>query len=141
MTDLPDIFTREADGTIWFKGHRLRLIDVAARYEEGHSAEAILADFYPTLSLAQIYRAIAYHLENVKEVRALIAENDRIVDELRSQASPAPSLADLRKRLHAKLDAYVAAFSSPTPSNRAECVDEIWGDVALARHRKKQEPR
>src|SRR3954471_20304356 len=102
MTERPDIFQRDADGAIVFKGHRLRLIDVAARYEEGHSPEAILADFYPTLSLAQIYRAIAYHLENESEVRALIGENDRIVDELRSQASPAPSLADLRKRLEAK---------------------------------------
>jgi uncharacterized protein (DUF433 family) len=102
MTDLPDIFYRDPDGEIRFKGHRLRLIDVAARFEEGHAPEAILADFYPTLTLAQIYRAIAYHLENERETLALIDENLRVVNDLRSHAPPAPSIADLRRRLQAK---------------------------------------
>jgi len=99
MTPLPDIFERDPDGQIRFKGHRIRLIDVAAQYEEGHAPEAILVDFYPTLSLAQIYRAIAYHLENEAEVRAMIAMNDRVVEELQSAATPGPSLAELRDRL------------------------------------------
>src|SRR6184192_1245111 len=99
MTPLPDIFDLDPDGQIHFKGHRIRLIDVASRYEEGHAPEAILVDFYPTLSLAQIYRAIAYHLENEVEVRAMIAENDRVVEELQFRAAPAPSLAELRERL------------------------------------------
>ena len=102
VTDLPDIFHRDTDGQIRFKGHRLRLIDVAARYEEGHAAEAILVDYYPTLSLAQIYRAIAYHLENEAEVRSLIDDNRRAVEGLRAQAPAAPGVADLRRRLEAK---------------------------------------
>jgi uncharacterized protein (DUF433 family) len=99
MTPLPDIFECDSHGQIRFKGHRIRLIDVASRYEEGHAPEAILVDFYPTLSLAQIYRAIAYHLENEVEVRAMITQNDRLVEELQSGAAPAPSLAELRERL------------------------------------------
>jgi uncharacterized protein (DUF433 family) len=102
MTTLPDIFYRDPDGQIRFVGHRLRLIDVAERYEEGHSPEAILADFYPTLSLAHIYRAIAYHLENEAEVRGLIEENRRVVEQLRAASSPSPGLGELRKRLQAK---------------------------------------
>jgi uncharacterized protein (DUF433 family) len=102
MTELPDIFERDEDGEIRFKGHRLRLIDVAARFEEGHSPEGIIVDYYPTLSLAQVYRAIAYHLENEAEVKALIAENKRVVDELRARASPTPSIEELRRRLEAK---------------------------------------
>jgi uncharacterized protein (DUF433 family) len=99
MTELPDIFQRDSDGQIRFKGHRIRLIDVASRYEEGHAPETILVDCYPTLSLAQIYRAIAYHLENEVEVRAMIAENDRVVETLHAGATPAPGLAELRERL------------------------------------------
>jgi len=102
MTELPDIFYRDPDGQIRFIGHRLRLIDVAERYEEGHAPEAILADFYPTLSLAQIYRAIAFHLENQVEVLALIEENRRTVEGFRSTASQPPTLSDLRRRLQAK---------------------------------------
>lgn len=36
--DLPDFLHEDADGEIRLKGHRIRLIDVAARYDEGHSA-------------------------------------------------------------------------------------------------------
>jgi len=39
------------------------------------------------------------------------------------------------------LASYVGAFSSPTPTNRAERVEEIWGDSVLEKHRKQQEPR
>lgn len=99
---LPEIFDRDPAGEIRFKGHRLRLIDVASRYDEGHSPEAIVVDFYPTLTLAQVYRAIAYYLENQAEVAELIAKNDRMVEDLKSRASPAPSLLELRKRLEAK---------------------------------------
>jgi uncharacterized protein (DUF433 family) len=99
MTPLPDIFELDPDGQIRFKGHRIRLIDVASQYEEGHAPEAILVDFYPSLSLAQIYRAIAYHLENEAEVRSMIVKNDRVVEELQAAAAPAPSLAELRERL------------------------------------------
>jgi uncharacterized protein (DUF433 family) len=102
VTDLPDIFVRDDEGEIRFKGHRLRLIDVAARYEEGHAPEAILVDFYPSLTLAQIYRAIAYHLENEPEVLALIAENRRVMEDFRKDAPPTPSIAELRRRLEAK---------------------------------------
>jgi uncharacterized protein (DUF433 family) len=99
MNDLPDIFERDADGRIHFKGSRIRLIDVAQRYDEGHAAEAILVDFYPTLSLAQIYRAIAFHLEHAAEIRMLIDQNEAAVERLRSGAAPTPSLAELRTRL------------------------------------------
>ena len=102
MTPLPEIFERDKDGEIAFKGHRLRLIDVAARYEEGHAPEAILIDFYPTLSLALIYRAIAYHLENRDEVCALIAANKQAMKDLESKLPPAPDLSELRRRMEVK---------------------------------------
>jgi uncharacterized protein (DUF433 family) len=102
MSELPNIFERDTDGTIRLKGHRLRLIDGATRYEEGHSPEAIVADYFPTLTLAQVYRSIAFYLENEAEVRAMIDENARTVEQLRLNAPPTPSAADLRKRLEAR---------------------------------------
>lgn len=99
MTDLPDILYRNEDGEICFAGHRLRLIDVAARYEEGHSPEGIVVDYYPTLSLAQVYRAIAFQLENEAEVRALIAENKAAMAELASRPRTGPTPAELRRRM------------------------------------------
>jgi uncharacterized protein (DUF433 family) len=102
MTDLPEMFQRDADGQIRFRGHRIRLIDVVARYEEGHAPEAILVDFYPTLTLALVYRAIAFFLENETEIRALIAQNDRTVEALKARAPHTPGIPELRKRLEAK---------------------------------------
>jgi uncharacterized protein (DUF433 family) len=102
MSPFPDIFEVDADGEIRFRGHRIRLIDVASRYVEGHSAEGILIDYYPTLSLAQIYRAIAYYLENEADVTKLIQDNARVAESYRATAKPAPSLAELRQRLEAR---------------------------------------
>lgn len=102
MSELPNIFERDADGTVRLKGHRLRLIDIAMRFEEGHSAEAIIADYYPTLTLAQVYRSIAFYLENEAEVRAMIDLNARTVEQLRLRAAPTPGVAELRKRLEAR---------------------------------------
>jgi hypothetical protein len=56
--ELPDFLEADLDGEIRVRGHRIRLIDVAARFEEGHSAEAIVLDHYPTLSLPLVYKAI-----------------------------------------------------------------------------------
>jgi hypothetical protein len=53
---LPDFLESNIDGEICLRGHRIRLIDIAARYDEGHSAEAIAIDDYPTLSLPLITR-------------------------------------------------------------------------------------
>ncbi|HZK82457.1 MAG TPA: DUF433 domain-containing protein, partial [Humisphaera sp.] len=69
---LPEFLFRDPDGEIRFAGHRIRLIDVAARYDEGHSPEGIVLDHYPTLSLPLVHRAIAFYLENHADVRAAI---------------------------------------------------------------------
>ena len=66
---LPDYLYSDDDGEIRLRGHRIRLIDVSARYDEGHSPEAILLDHYPTLSLPLVYKTIAFYLENKAQVR------------------------------------------------------------------------
>lgn len=57
--ELPDFLDLDADGEVHFKGHRLRILDVAACFREGHSPEGIAFDIYPTLDLRLVYKAIA----------------------------------------------------------------------------------
>ena len=96
---LPEFLTTDEDGEIGFKGHRIRLFEVAQQFIRGHSAETIASDVYPTLDLATVYKAIAFYLENQAEVDALIEENEKELERQASSAAPSPSLAELRKRL------------------------------------------
>jgi uncharacterized protein (DUF433 family) len=101
LTNLPDILRRDDDGVIRFERSRVRLVDVAKRYEEGHSPEAIVSEYYPTLTLAQVYRAIALLLENEADLRELLAQNSAATEQAQRAAKPAPSPAALRQRLSA----------------------------------------
>jgi uncharacterized protein (DUF433 family) len=99
---LPEFLLQDAGGEIRLAGHRIRLIDVAARYDEGHSPEGIVLDHYPTLGLPLVHRVIAFYLENQAEVRAAIDHNAAEMDRLSRQARTTPTLAELRRRLDAK---------------------------------------
>ncbi len=99
---LPEFLLQDADGEIRFAGHRIRLIDVASRYDEGHSPEGIILDHYPTLSLPLVHRAIAFFLENQSEVRAAIAYNAAEIDRLSKQPRNTPTFVELRRRLNIK---------------------------------------
>jgi uncharacterized protein (DUF433 family) len=96
---LPDFLEANIDGEICLRGHRIRLIDIAARYEEGHSAEAIAIDDYPTLSLALIHKTIAFYLENETEVRSLLHQNEEAMQRLMAMPQTTPTLAELRRRM------------------------------------------
>jgi uncharacterized protein (DUF433 family) len=96
--NLPDYLHSDSDGEIRFRGHRIRLIDVVARYEEGYVAESILLDWYPQLPLALIHKAIAFYLENEAEVEAVRNANDAEIERLAGMPSTTPTLAELRPR-------------------------------------------
>jgi uncharacterized protein (DUF433 family) len=102
--DLPDFLTANPDGEICLTGHRIRLIDVASRYEEGRSPEGILLDCYPTLNLALVHKAIAFYLEHRLEVGAMLDQNAKEMRRLigEADATPHPTLGELRVRLEAQ---------------------------------------
>lgn len=100
--ELPDFLHLDPDGEITFKGHRLRLIDVVRKYEEGFQAETIVYDWYPTLSLAQVYKAIGFYLDHPDKIRQMLEEHDREIAQQAAQPQTTPSLAELRRRLEAK---------------------------------------
>ena len=98
--NLPDFLTETSEGDIRIAGHRIRLIDVAACYNEGFSPEGIL-DCYPTLSLPLIHKSIAFCLENEQLVHRLLAENAEALERLNALPKSTPSVTELRKRMNA----------------------------------------
>jgi len=100
--NVPDFMEIDSDGEIRLKGHRIRLIDVAKRYDEGHSVETIVLDYYPTLTLPLVHKTVAFYLENEGEVRKLIAQNEEAMQQLAARPQTTPTLAELRRRMQAK---------------------------------------
>jgi len=99
---LPDFLTTDSDDEIRLAGHRIRLIDVAQRYQEGFSVEGIV-EHYPSLNLSLVHKVIAYFLEHEAEVLSLIRLNQDEMDRLRANAGPTtPSLFELRARFAKK---------------------------------------
>ena len=98
---LADFLDRDADGVIRIRGHRLRLIDIAARYEEGLSPEGI-CEYYDALPLPLAHKLIAFYLENESAVAELIAADRQLSDDLQSRTPKGPGLADLRRRLRTR---------------------------------------
>ena len=103
---LPDFLHRDADGVIRIRGHRLRLIDIASRYEEGLSAEGI-CEYYDALTLPLVHKLIAFYLENEKEVSDLLAADKRTMDELQSHVPKGPRTTELRRRIKARQETVV----------------------------------
>jgi uncharacterized protein (DUF433 family) len=99
---IADFMETDADGEIRLAGHRIRLIDIAARYEEGHSPETIVLDWYPTLSLALVHKAIGFYLENELEVRDLLNRNRATIAKMSEVPQSTPSLVEFRRRIEAR---------------------------------------
>jgi uncharacterized protein (DUF433 family) len=68
------------DGAIRIPGTRVSLDSIVTRFHEGASPERIAQPF-PTVTLAQVYGAIAYYLDNQQIVDEYIAEGLRELDE------------------------------------------------------------
>lgn len=98
--NLPDFLIERPDGTIVLTGHRIGLYHVVQFYNDGFSPE-MLAEQFPTLSLALIHKVIACYLENRVEVDTYVASVRGELDRQRA-AGRNPDLADLRRRLTAR---------------------------------------
>lgn len=95
---LPEFLEIDADGETRIVGHRIRLIDVAARYDEGYSPESIVLDWYPTLSLAIVPKTIGFYLENQPAVNEMVSRNNAATQQLEASLPSAPNTAELRQR-------------------------------------------
>lgn len=88
----------ERNGGLYIAGTRVSLDSVAIRFQEGASPEKIVHSF-PTLSLSQVYGAIAYYLEHEKLVDEYIAESQRELEH------SVPPLSQTNPELFARLQA------------------------------------
>jgi uncharacterized protein (DUF433 family) len=88
----------EQDGALRIAGARVSLSSVVAGFQEGESPEQIVQSF-PTLTLAKVYGAIAYYLDNKKLIDEYFAEVDREFERL------VPPLSQSNPELFARLQA------------------------------------
>ena len=96
--ELPDFLSQNKYGEIRVTGHRIGLIHIVDRYNDGDSPEAIFAEF-PTLPLATIHKVIAFYLENHAEVNHYVRACRSEIERQAAELSSGPSTAELRRRL------------------------------------------
>lgn len=74
--------TRTPEGVIRVGDTRVPFDTVVYAFRDGATAETIV-DRFPTLTLADVYAAIAYYLRHTAEVDAYLAEQERKAAEVR----------------------------------------------------------
>ena len=93
---MPSYVDRNASGTLVVSGSRVSLGSVVQAFWAGETPETI-CQAYPSLTLEQVYGAIAYYLAHRDTVDAELAAQDAEVSRLREEARVRN--ADLRSRL------------------------------------------
>ena len=90
------VFVERRDGSFYLVGSRVPLAHLVREFQDGQPPEAIRSH-YPTLSLEQVYGAIAFYLGAQEDVETDIAQRERVEDEF-TKTHPAPA------RLKTKLE-------------------------------------
>jgi uncharacterized protein (DUF433 family) len=86
----------EREGGLYVAGSRVSLASIITGFQQGNSPETIRQS-YPTLSLAQVYGAIAFYLNHPEESETYMTRLQEKWDALERSAH-APSLA-MQERL------------------------------------------
>src|SRR5260370_916831 len=81
-------FVERRDGSLYVSGSRVPLTLVVQEFRRGESPETIRSH-YPTLSLEQVYGAIAFYLGNQGDVEEDRAQRERLEEEF-GKTHPAP---------------------------------------------------
>ena len=108
--DLPDLLTCTQQGTWRIAGTRVSLDSVIHSFWEGATPEEVCQDF-PSLSLAQVYEAIAYYLKQRDKVDAYLQAGRDSAEKLQKDLNGRHRdfLSKLRQQL-------LSSRQSPTPS-------------------------
>jgi uncharacterized protein (DUF433 family) len=89
-------YIEEREGGFYVAGSRVSLASIICAFRDGASPETIRRNF-PSLSLAQVYGAIAFYLSHPRESEAYLCELKRKWEELEQNAQR-PG-ADVQERL------------------------------------------
>jgi uncharacterized protein (DUF433 family) len=60
-------------------GHRIRVQDVVIWHERRGMSPDEIVSHYPSITLADVYAALAYYHDHLQEIRQQIAEDDALV--------------------------------------------------------------
>jgi uncharacterized protein (DUF433 family) len=104
MGQVVDYISPDEHGALRVVGSRVMLDSVLAAWGQGHSPETIRSQ-YPTLTLEQVYGAIAWSLAHPSEVSEYLKRQDAVWDSWRrrSEAEANPLRDRLRNaKLHAE---------------------------------------
>ncbi len=77
----------ERDGGLYVAGSRISLASIVYAFREGASPETIRQNF-PSLSLGQVYGAIAFYLNHPEESEAYLQHLKKKWDELERKGQP-----------------------------------------------------
>ena len=99
-------YIEEREGAYYIAGSRVSLASIIYAFREGASPETIRQNF-PSLSLAQVYGAIAFYLSHPRESEAYLRELERKWQELERSGQPPgdelqAKLEQARQRLFAE---------------------------------------
>jgi uncharacterized protein (DUF433 family) len=91
-------YVEERNGGYYVADTRISLVSIVQCFNEGLSPEAILAEF-ETLTLAQVFGAITFYLENQPAIDAYRVRQTQRFEATRRASAPLP--AGLRDRIEA----------------------------------------
>ena len=91
----------------YIAGSRVSLDSIVVAYSRGQAPESILRS-YPSLTLAQIYGAIAFYLSNQAQIDAYLKEWEIRTEEQRLEA----------RRMHPELQVKLLAARQETAARR-----------------------
>lgn len=107
MDGMKEYIERRGEG-YYIAGSRVSLDSIVTAYWRGQAPESILRS-YPSLTLAQIYGAIAFYLSNQKQIDAYLKEWEVRTEEQRLAA----------RRAHPALHKKLLAAGQDTPARRS----------------------
>jgi uncharacterized protein (DUF433 family) len=89
-------------GVPWIEGTTLKVVElVLSRQAAGDTPEALQRQ-HPTLTLGQIYSALAYYEDHKSALDADLVQRQARVDQIRQATPPARVLDQLRRRKQAE---------------------------------------
>lgn len=83
-------------------GHRIRVQDVVIWHEKMGMSPDEIVYHHPSITLADVYAALAYYHDNMDEIRGYIADEEAFVNEMKAKT---PSLVQQKlKSIYGKDD-------------------------------------
>ena len=78
-------------------GHRIRVQDIVIMHDRMGKDPYEIANDYPSITLADVYAALVYYMDNMEEIRRDITEAEKLEDEMRTK-TPSLLMQKLKER-------------------------------------------